>query len=405
MNLKAVENGIYSIGKLKHVFDTQLQRSQLLQALWKPASKSEVNNMKTLPLAIRPKVDLHRDIAKESGKEGWSLKAAQSFGYAKELVKFYKHGVKLVWNNHKTLRALRKSDFKVTNQINNEGKTVDIQVPSFATLTQEMAQGLYQKRVENRTNIENTAGDAVDHNKGSALKAYTPEMFNLLRSDFLLFKRTPSDFIKIPSFSVIFLIFMEMTPLLCYAFPEITPLTCILPSLLPRLWSAKNSDKVAKSVPENTDLEELAAKTAYNLTLEQVASLADALRLKTKYIPTQLFPELVLRNRLQAHYNFLTVDNYYLSGLNGNGNVWDLTKQELLYACLERNLIRDVKKYADLEESHAPNKDELVKHELNILRLQLTQFIMNFEKYNIGYLLLLQKVEQPSEEAITWREE
>lgn len=200
MNLKAVENGIYSIGKLKHVFDTQLQRSQLLQALWKPASKSEVNNMKTLPLAIRPKVDLHRDIAKESGKQGWSLKAAQSFGYAKELVKFYKHGVKLVWNNHKTLRALRKSDFKVTNQIDNEGKTVDIQVPSFATLTQEMAQALYQKRVENRTSIENTAGDAVDHNKGSALKVYTPEMFNLLRSDFLLFKRTLATSSKYPPF-------------------------------------------------------------------------------------------------------------------------------------------------------------------------------------------------------------
>lgn len=403
MNLKAAENGIFTFTKLKRVFDQQLQLSQLLLALWKPASKSEVNNMKTLPLTITPKVDLHREIAKNSGKEGWSLKLAQNYGYAKELIKFYKHGVKVIWDNHKSLRALRTSDFKVTSQISNDGKTVDIQVPSFQSLTQEMAQALYQKRVENRTNIENTAGNAVDHSKSSALDVYTPKMFNLSRADFLLFKRTPADFLKIPTFSVIFIIFMELTPLLCYVFPEITPLTCVLPSILPSLWPKKNSDKVAKVVPENADLEEMAAKTAYNLTSEQVKALAEALRLKTKYIPTSIFPELVLRNRLQAHYNFLTVDNYYLSGLNGNGNVWDLTRQELLSACLERNLIKDVKKFTDLEESLKPDKTEILEHELDLLRLQLSQFIMNYEKFNVGYLLLLQHVEAPSEECLAWR--
>lgn len=405
MSLKTVENGIFTITRLKTVFEQLVKSSQLLLALWKQPSKSEVNNMKTLPLAIRPKFDLRQEIAKSSGKKGWSLKLAQSFGHVKELVKFYTHGVKLVWNNQKALKVLRKTDYKVTNQINNAGKSVDIQVPSFPVLTQEMAQALYQTFVENRTNIENTAGGAVDHNRASSLAVYKPEMFNLPRLDFLLFKRTPMDFIKIPTFSVIFIVFMELTPVLCYAFPEITPLTCVLPNILPRLWPSKNHEKVIRTVPKDTDLEELASKTAYNLSLDQVSALADALRLKTKYIPTQIFPELVLRNRLQAHYNFLKVDNYYLSGLNGNGNVWDLTKQELLIACLERNLIKDVKKFTDLEESHKPNKAEVLEHELNLLRLQLIQFIVNFEKFNIGYLLLSQLIEPPTEEALHWRQE
>lgn len=403
MSSKTVGNVIFTISKHKNAFDQSLSSSQLLQALWKPPSKSEVNSMRTLPMEMRPKVDLQKEIAKNSGKEGLSLKLAQTFGYAKELVKFYKHGVKLVWDNYKDLRKMKKSDYKVTNQMNNAGKTIDITVPSFSVLTKEMSQALYNAFVENRTSLENSAGDVVRHDKAPTATNYKSNLFNLPRSDYLLLKRTPVDFIKIPTFSVIFIIFMEMTPLLCYAFPEITPLTCVLPSILPRLWLPKKSERMLNSVPKDANVEDFAAKTAYNLSVDQVRALADALRLKTKYIPTALFPVLVLRNRLQAHYNYLKVDNYYLSGLNGNGNVWDLTKAELLRACLERGMIHNIKKFTDLEESSQSDKAEVLAHELDLLRLQLIQFIMNFEKYNIGYLFLSQLVEKPDSTALLWR--
>lgn len=404
MSLKVAENGIFTITKLKSVFNQSVRSSQLLLSLWASNPDSQINNVSTLPLPIKLKSDLNKEIAESSGKQGFSLKTAQTFGYAKELVKFYKHGVKLVYGNYKLMRKLRNSHYKVTNQVSASGTTVNTKVPSFPVLTKEMSQALYMAFVENRTRIENTADNVVKHDSGSAaLEVYRPKMFNMPRSDFLLFKRTPLDIAKIPTFSVIFIICMEFTPLLCYFFPEITPLTCILPSLRSRLWPKKCSEAVSNSVPENADLEEIANKTAYNLSLEQVRALADALRLKTKYIPTKLFPELVLRDRLQAHYNFLKVDNYYLSGLNGNGNVWNLDKEELLLACLERNLVSDISVISKLEDSTDPDKEEKIKQEIDYLRLQLAQFIVNFEKFNVGYLLLSQRVQKPEMEALEWR--
>jgi hypothetical protein len=182
---------------------------------------------------------------------------------------------------------------------------------------------------------------------------------------------------------------MECTPLICYAIPEITPLTCILPSILPRVWNP-TATKQLMDVRKNRyqDLADLAVKNAYNLPLDEVRLLCKALRLTSKYIPAGIYPESTIRRRLQDYYNYIKVDNFYLSGMNGTGNIWNLSDAELLLAGLERNLILDIKhdtKVFDAFKDEATKNVETQKY-FNNLRLDLLRFIVDFENSNIGYL-------------------
>lgn len=393
----------------KFVFSTKgaLQealRSPIIASLWAGPSRLGVNSVQTLPLEIRGKPEITDEI-KSSGKSGVRLKWSANMAYAKELLKFYKHGVKTVWGNNRELSRLKK-EYKLADKVTNSGGlakstegSVDIRVPNFRVLTSEMSQALYMARVQEKKTDQQLL---KDHSK----KDEVYNLFAMPRSEYLLFRRTPQDFYKLPTFTVIFAIFAEMTPLLCYAFPEITPLTCILPTLLPRLWTRKNYQKVAQlteSAAQSEKPDSLALQTAYNLPKDQVHALANALRLKTKYIPASLFPMLVLRDRLHQHHNFLLVDNYYLSGLNGNGNVWDLTRQEVLRACLDRNLVANVAEITSKESLPADKRlaqlDPIIDH----LRLKLMQLIANYE--NIGSLAVALLDPEPPTEALLWHKE
>lgn len=394
MATKALK-GLFSIGRLKIAFEQSLGRSQILAAVW-ASQKSTTMNSNTLPLEIRSKKQIFRDVA--ASKSGFTLKWAQTYAYAKELMHFYKHGVTVVWQNHKILSDLKKNKLKIAS-VDNKGYSSSIRVPNFTVLTNQMAQKLYMSSVENRTYLESTTGDVVKHTMKNSLD---PRLFNVSRSQYQLFRRTPRDFAKIPLFAVLFSIFVEMTPLLCYAVPEVTPLTCVLPSVMPRIWNPKNSVKIRESVSPQ-DLEDYAMKTAYNLPAEHVQMLSDVLRLKTKYIPARWYPESVLRARLHHYCNYLKVDNYLLSGLNGDGNVWNLSKQELVLACLERNLVDSIRPFLELEQ--LPEEDREGEEEmLDQLRLRLVQFIVNFENANSGYLSLAHLVEAPeTKEVMAWR--
>ena len=172
----------------------------------------------------------------------------------------------------------------------------------------------------------------------------THSIFNLTREQFQLYKRTPNDYYKIPLFALVCLIFEELTPVLCYMIPEITPSTCILPNILPRVWNPNAIGKM-KSLNQNLDensMIDLSLKTSYNLDIEHVRLLSQSLRLVSRYIPPQFYPDGYLRDKLQDYYNYIVIDNFYLSGLNGDGNMWNLNDQELVLACLERNLIQNI---------------------------------------------------------------
>lgn len=389
-------------GTLKKAFSDQVSRSQILTSLWQKTDAKTINSPGTLPLEILSKEQIYEKVAKQKGSAGPLLKMNQGFSYAKELVKFYRHGVLSVWQNNKKMKQIRKKKFKIGGQLENSGQETAISLPNFNELTKHMAQALYMNFVENRTKAENTSSDVVRADN-TVTKVLDHGLFQLTRAEYQLLRRTPSDFAKIPMFAILVTIFMEMTPVVCYAFPEVTPSTCVLPSIVPRIWNSKSGKKLRATVTKETvsSLDDYAVKTAFNLPLEHVHLLADTLRLKSKYIPSSLYPESVLRDRLQDYYNYLTVDNYYLSGLNGDGNLWGLNISELILACLARNLVDDIEGLVKIQSLGAAEEK---REELERLRLKLFQFIVNFQQCNIGYLAIGHLLPQPDGSAITaWR--
>lgn len=361
----------FPAGKAKFIEATKT--STLLRSLWEISQKPSINVPKTLPIQLKSKDEIY-EYVKLNHNSRLPLKVSQGLGYAKELMNFYKNGIKNVWNNKTEVNELLKN-YKIS-ALTRKGTDQNIKIDNFDKLTKELA-----------------------------LAIQSLNQLNFSRYEYQLVNRTGKDFYKIPLFVLICLIFAETTPLLCYALPQITPSTCVLPSILPRLWNVQASNELVK-VRANLSQEELestALKTAYNLPLNQVRLLSKTLRLTFKYIPIQLYPESLLRDRLNNYYLYLKVDNYFISGLN-NGNVWDLSNQELINACLERNLIKDIKK--DVENLDIKDKEKRSLAEENYyneLRLKLIKFIIDFENYNIGYLGLTHVIDQPNVNIAQWR--
>ncbi|CAK7891153.1 hypothetical protein CAAN1_01S03840 [[Candida] anglica] len=363
-----------------------------LSTIWYATKSDTINAPSTLPVLIKSKEEINRQVAEETRATGLSLKWKQSYTYGKTIFRFYKGGVANVWKNNTKIRALRK-EFMISNQINSKGERENIRLPNFTKLTQELAQHLYMVKIE-QEQVGKTLINETSMVKKTNLendKDVTSSSFNITREQYQLLKRTPKDFLKLPTFAVIFMIFVEMTPILCYALPEITPSTCVLPTMLPRLWNSNASKKLVElrksSLESNEfDLEDLALKTAYNIPKQQVQVLVRSLRLVSKYVPVALYPEPVLRRRLQAHYNYLEVDDNFLST---SGNVWNLSEQELVLACLERNLILDVKESSKLLAEKNQNY-------VDQLRFKLLVWLLDAPKYNVGYIGLnhLQSTDQ-----------
>lgn len=357
------------------------QRTNLVKSIWHGSTEKDdvaVNALSTLPIQMKSKAELYEQVRVENPqKSGWGLKLSQTTAYGKAVFRFYKEGVRNVWNNKREMNQLMKTEFKIQNQVDNKGQSVNLKVPSFSKLVFELTQALNMNKIENEQIRLATKGDVVKNDKVDVV--YDEQLFNISRSQFQLINRTLKDFIKLPAFAVIFMIFVEMTPILCYAFPEITPLTCVLPSILPRLWDSKSAAKVRQLRSDESKVEDWALETAYNIPYESLVPLTGQLGLRSKYLPSAFYPESYLRNKLHRYYNYLVVDNYYLSGLNGNGNVWDLTDEELVQASLERCLISDVGAFVKIPP-------EAKAAELKKLRLKLLRAIIDMDNFSVGYL-------------------
>ncbi|KAK6200489.1 uncharacterized protein RJT21DRAFT_121401 [Scheffersomyces amazonensis] len=370
----------------KHQFLREVEVSPSLTALWGKSTRSaeEINAESTYPDVIKSRKDIFEEIKVANSDAGaFSLKFKQGLTYAKAIGSFYKEGIKKVGRASKERRFLI-NNVSLTNQLNNKNKTVSIKVKNFNKLTLEMTQALSMENIQtNQSGSENYVKRKLTDDR----------LFVLPRVGYQILKRNPSDQIKIPIFAILALIFMESTPILCYYVPEITPRTCVLPSILPALWNTSSSTALTSLRQKRyspTKYEDLAHKNAFNLPLDEAQYLAKALRLIPRHIPTFLVPEIYIRRKLKHYHNYLRVDNHYLSGMNGKGscNIWDLSTQELLIACLERNLILDIKKdLAYIEEGKTVVERQTRSADyFDDLRIRLFKFIIDFHKFNIGYL-------------------
>ncbi|KAG7664766.1 uncharacterized protein J8A68_001721 [[Candida] subhashii] len=418
----------YTFPSNKQKLLSQINQSQLLTSLWKTntnnSESSNINSPTTIPIPIRPKKQVYEQVTQENPTKGkLILKSKQLYHYAKELLKFYRIGINNVWTNLKTMRQLKKHKYKISNQLDAKGKSVAIRLPNFPKLTEIMAQSMYMSKVEHKVSQDKiskqqqdsstyvkrqssspSAPTAPNSKSTSQATLIDPNLFSLSRQEYQILKRSPKDSLKLPLFAVTFLIFEELTPLLCLLIPELSPRTCILPQLLPKIYPPTPREHLHKSAESLNDERkiDLALKTAYNLDYARLKLLSQSLRLTSRYVPISLYPENMLRVRLQQYLNYLRVDNYYLSGLSGEDNLWNLDEQELIIACLERNLIEDISEYVKLKQEGLDSVE--LDEYCNRLRLRLLQFLIDFPKYNIGMLCIDNPIPLDHQQIITWRE-
>lgn len=358
----------------------ELRLLQVFASAW--ASKEEaclVNAPDTYPLPIVPRNEILAQVARANPTAPQlTLSLKQNLAYVKSLLQFYKAGVKNVWNNRTKVNTLRRESFAI-NRVNKDGKEISAALPSFQKLTCEMALALHMSQMELEVLIRNKAG----HVKKSlaADDIVDKGIFKLSRAQYQLLRRTQVDFPKIPFFAVVALVCAEMTPLLCYAVPEITPLTCLLPSLLPRLWGAQLKQNLSLDMSQKPNWDKIPWETAYSLPLDRVQRLCQSLRLVSRFVPISLYSDKRLRDLLHQHYQYLKVDNYYLLGLNSGGNLWNLDDSELILACLERGLVKDLKAVQGTS-----GDSDLTKSALLELRVKLLQFLVDSHTRNVGYL-------------------
>ncbi|CAN3365123.1 hypothetical protein DICA3_E21792 [Diutina catenulata] len=380
-----LRTGFFRYAKTPSQFAADKRASQLLTSLWQPTQEgaSAVNSPKSLPAPLNPKQQTFAEVAEANPDASpMILKVKQFFAFGKSILKFYKSGIVNVWHNKTEVNKLIGQDFSVL-RVGPQGQDIPTKIGAFSKLTEEMATMVYESK--SQTAAERARKAADEH------ELISSNLFTITRSQFQLINRTKKDFYKLPLFAVLFIIFEETMPLLCYVIPEITPSTCVLPALLPRLWNSSTAAVLCQMKQDRysrpDDREQGAMMTAYSMPLDEVLALCRVLRLTSRFIPNALYPESYVRRQLHQYYNYLQVDNYYLAGLNGNGGVFDLSGEELMIACLERNLINDVKPLQKLQQIVDPVERESALREAYIpLRLQLAKFIIDFQTFNMGYL-------------------
>lgn len=308
--------------------------------------KDNLNANSTLPVILRTKTAVFHQVARENpAKQGTPLKFKQWIEYAKSIIKFYRVGVQNTWRNYKQMKQLKKRYSVVDLQGSN---TVRRQVRNCNDIVQQLDIYLSLKKIE---------ANALRAN----LKPPTESVINITRRELSLVKRTEPDYWKLPIFTLVLLICGEMTPFVVYAFPHLTPRTCISSGVLQSLNSKNNSKFNEKKIK---------ISEIYKLPRDELILTNKLYFLIPNFFT--FFPMSYYQKLLSHHYSYLKVDDYYLrtpdkeSQISG---IWNLSKSELIRANLDRNLI-DLSR-TDVEELKA---DELKIRLLYYLGLEEGRF-------------------------------
>ncbi|ODV96653.1 hypothetical protein PACTADRAFT_48482 [Pachysolen tannophilus NRRL Y-2460] len=299
---------------------------------------------------------------------------------------FYKKGLKDIWFNYKSLRKEVFNKYHIDNKIIVPGKKNAIaKVKIINNRNNKQLIKILNNTINNYKNEYRATND---------FKKFFNNKYeiSLKRSDFVKLLRTGKDIAKIPMFGLIFIIFEELTVLICYLFPSITPSTCILPQLSSRYYQSSKmaQNKLGKVVIKHQDqiqkdIIKYASRTPYTITEEELYPLIDLFKLRSPLIPLRFYSTETLRDNLQLKFQEILVDNFLILR---DGGIWNLNKLELLDACINRGLINYDKLIKASRESNKSLYDSI---DQNILRLRLFKFINDLnlvETTNVGYLSL-----------------
>lgn len=179
------------------------------------------NALHTLPVKLLTRKAIFDQIAQKN-KQSRALFFRQWFGYGKEILSFYKTGLTGIWRNRKEKAAILsgKYHYEMINYVSkkSENNILKGRFTNSRDLTDYLLNECYLKTVEK--------------------KPLTP---SISRSEYQTVLRTEKDIKKLPLFGLLFVIFEELTPIICLAFPKVVPSTCILPALYSKEIKSKSA--------------------------------------------------------------------------------------------------------------------------------------------------------------------
>ncbi|CCH40493.1 Pentamidine resistance factor, mitochondrial [Wickerhamomyces ciferrii] len=317
------------------LFFNSIKNNDTLQYLWTaPYSKpqpDEINAPSTVPIVLRTKPAVFKSVVDENPKlSGLRLQIKQYTAYTKSVIHFYKVGIQNVWRNRRDVSAIKKKFY--VESVDKHGQVIKRRFRNGEDLTNILSNLKALQIVEQET--------LKKLDKTSILK--------ISRQEYLKIIRTEQDFFKIPLFALITLIFAEMTPVICFIFPELAPSTCVFPGLLKKKYnSATKATHELSKIRKERYLDyylknETPFQSIYTIPNDELRLLVESLNLKSRYLPTNLYPISILQSRLKNHMTKIDIDNNFLinESLNNDGNyLWNVSKGELIRSCLERGLI------------------------------------------------------------------
>lgn len=270
----------------------------------------------------------------------------------KEFIRLYKNGIVNVWKNKKESKAILSR--------------------LLASDVSELTRSILEKQGIERiiSNIEETNENSDKKIAQSTVDIQVPAEGNLTRSQYQILLRTPSDFSKLPIFSIIFAIFMECTPILVMIIPHVVPSTCLIPRQQKAEVTRNNKNiaslKILDSLPADEDaIPKYLSRSVYHLSKQQLQALSKTLQLYSSLIPVSLIPKSHLESAIKAHIDQIKCDDALIGWYGG---VWELASVELVKACHAR----------------AISTEKLSEQEM---RVNLFSWIVNFSggRYDAGF--------------------
>lgn len=335
-------------------------------------SEDRINAVTTLPVSLLSRQQVFQNVIKEAqlknptkqyGENSLFIKKWFTFG--KAIIAFYKHGIVNVWKNQTSKKHILKEKYYVDliNFTANHKKSTAVQsssepsqqfirgkIGSGKELTKYLLNEIYLGTVTDTKKAQQQQ-HMKKREKVEQKPTQSTSLLKISRAEYQLILRTERDFPKLPIFGLLFLLFEEMTPLVCFLVPSLIPSTCILPNLLKKqellqigaltkivpIADANSSTVTMVNEKKQTGAELISEYFKIPGKLHQL-TMAE-LRYLHKFFKLPLltrFSRLAMVKALEQHRNEVIVDNYLV--LN-DGGFEKMNIAELVRSGNQRGLI------------------------------------------------------------------
>ncbi|SCU79670.1 LAFA_0B04808g1_1 [Lachancea sp. 'fantastica'] len=265
----------------------------------------DLNSTRTLPLVKLPKNQIFNEVLNDPKVGDWRKPATKWFRLGKSLLKMYMNGIKSTWKVYFGTRKLMQGSGASRSIVTSTYRNLEFQ------------------QIQNRVKSDDTVN------------------LGLTRKQFQEIHRR-QEFWKLPVFLILFLVFEETLPFICYLVPSLVPWNCLTPGAFKKLSERRIASQ--QQLPYQNSGSDVCYTTPYALQCSYTSDLLKSFKMLSS-TRALLYSWSGNNNRLcellARFHQYLVLDDWFLlqSILNTNEKTI-LSQSELVNAILERQLYR-----------------------------------------------------------------